>query len=113
MSDHQWVAFELHDGLLQWVLGARMQVAALAHMVEQDTPAPGTQQVYESLKMVLGYLNEAAEEGRNLIHFIEEHPDQQVDLPCAIEAFCSMAATRRKVEAGPRIAFTAPEPTWP
>ncbi len=27
-APQQWLAYELHDGLLQWIIAAKMQVAA-------------------------------------------------------------------------------------
>ena len=29
MTQPRWIAYELHDGLMQWVIGARMHMAAL------------------------------------------------------------------------------------
>lgn len=62
----RWLAYELHDGLLQWIVGARMQVDAL--LSNEDVRAG---QLEKPLGQVLFSLRNALEEGRELIGFLE------------------------------------------
>ncbi|MFK7737728.1 MAG: sensor histidine kinase [Pirellulaceae bacterium] len=65
----QWIAYELHDGLLQWILGARMQLDGIARQLEgiEEVPSRARVQFEVTRKM----LESAAEEGRHLIGFLE------------------------------------------
>lgn len=64
-ENSQWLGYELHDGLLQWVVGARMQLevalAATADPLQR-----------KRLKQTLRFIELAIEEGRGLIGFLEE-----------------------------------------
>lgn len=62
-NDHsaKWVGYELHDGLLQWLVAARMQLEA------------GT-----SNEEIQRCIVAAIEEGRSLINFLEQHGDRQL-----------------------------------
>lgn len=61
----QWAAYELHDGLLQWVVAARLNLdAALASLEIGQTVEPGT---VERLQHSLQLLETALEDGRQLI----------------------------------------------
>jgi signal transduction histidine kinase len=71
----EWVGYELHDGLLQWIVGARMTLqACLDGASEQDTVPK------EKVRSALESLLAAAEEGRALITFLERHSAEQVDV---------------------------------
>jgi signal transduction histidine kinase len=59
-QDWQWIANEIHDGLLPWVHGATMQLSA-------QQPAPSSEQVVLARHCLL----QAAEEGRALIGYLE------------------------------------------
>lgn len=60
-DEDKWLAYELHDRLLPWIHGARMQLANLR-------VAPEGQ---EQLDLARQCLTMAAEEGRALIGFVE------------------------------------------
>ncbi len=64
--NERWLGYELHDGLLQWIIGARLQlVAALGRPPE--LAAAGTANVRKALTS----LEIALEEGRELIGYLE------------------------------------------
>ncbi len=66
--NERWLGYELHDGLLQWIIGARLQlVAALAHEPEPEPGAMGKANVRKALTS----LEIALEEGRELIGYLE------------------------------------------
>ncbi len=65
----QWLGYELHDGLVQWVVGASMQLEALeveaAGSSIADSLTPKIQAIQRSLQA-------ANEEARQLIGFLEQ-----------------------------------------
>lgn len=64
-NDTQWLAYELHDGLLQWIFGAKMLAESALKELGSDS-VPGTK-----LKEALQNLHLATQEGRTLIQFLE------------------------------------------
>lgn len=64
---HRWLAYELHDGLLQWIIGARLQLLAALGRDE----ARGTSS-HASMRKALTSLEIALEEGRELIGYLEQ-----------------------------------------
>ncbi len=73
MNDQKehWLGYELHDGLLQWVIGARLQlVAVMSRDPELDIAAQG------GIRKALTSLEIALEEGRELIGYLEH--DQEL-----------------------------------
>ncbi len=81
-ENEKWLAYELHDRLMPWIHGARMQLANL-----QATS--GGQQQLEVAKQCLAM---AAEEGRSLIGFIESQAGegQEALLEHAIRKFVAV-----------------------
>lgn len=66
----RWIGYELHDGLLQWIIGARLQlVATLSRESELDAAATA------SVRKALTSLEIALEEGRELIGYLEQDQD--------------------------------------
>lgn len=65
--NHSWVAMELHDGLMQWVFSARMQLERLEKDLEHSDKPQRLQQVQSIRKVV----SSALKEGRGLIGFLE------------------------------------------
>lgn len=63
----RWLAYELHDGLLQWIIGARLQLLAA---LGRDDPS-GTSS-HASMRKALTSLEIALEEGRELIGYLEQ-----------------------------------------
>lgn len=62
-----WLGYELHDGLLQWLVGARMQAeSALA-----NRKAASREELLAALEETHSLMVAAAEEGRELISFLE------------------------------------------
>lgn len=64
---HSWVAMELHDGLMQWVFSARMQLERLEKDLEHSDKPQQLQQVQSIGKVI----SSALKEGRGLIGFLE------------------------------------------
>ena len=80
-TSNRWIAHELHDGLLQWVVGARMQIEAAAAKLSSagvDTP---------NLEQATLYLHNALTEGRELIGFLDGQEAGECDLLTSIEKF--------------------------
>ncbi|MCA9126951.1 MAG: hypothetical protein KDB22_07695 [Planctomycetales bacterium] len=104
-NSEQWLAYELHDGMLQWVIAARMQVEAiLRHLADSSG---------ESLKDSLGdtqrYLATAIAEGRDLIAFLERYSDgEDVNVQSAIQEIIATLADERV-----RLQITRPWPRLP
>lgn len=87
-SDNRWVAYELHDGLLQWVVAARMEIESLLQAVE-DRPATHTR-----LREALTHIELALREGRELIVFLEREGSGSVaNLQQAIEQYVQAVET--------------------
>ncbi len=77
----RWIAYELHDRLLPWIHGAKMQLANLE----------STQGNEQRLEIAKHCLTIAAEEGRALISFLESDQNERVDsLRHSIEQFIEM-----------------------
>lgn len=77
----RWIAYELHDRLLPWIHGAKMQLANL------ET----TQGNEQRLEIAKHCLTIAAEEGRALISFLESDQNERVDsLRHSIEQFIEL-----------------------
>ena len=116
MAESRWIAYELHDGLLQWVIGARMHMAALISSLQPSAPSSAAppDDLETRLTQILSYLNQASEEGRQLIRFIEGLPetDGAVDV---IETLATTAEllTRKTRDRRPTIRFQPPEQPWP
>lgn len=111
-DDGRWFAYELHDGLLQWVIGARMQAqAALAAATEADSITINKHR--ECLSNIKTLLDMAAEEGRSLIRFIDEVRDAPVDLHQQLEQFCESVVFRLRLPNSPRVELTHEPPAWP
>ncbi len=62
----RWLAYELHDGLMQWIIGARLQLVA-ALVRESDLPVGSRANVRKALTS----LEVALEEGRELVGYLE------------------------------------------
>lgn len=62
----RWLAYELHDGLLQWIIGARLQLVAT---LGRDPQLPAACQA--NLRKALASLEVGLEEGRELIAYLE------------------------------------------
>lgn len=63
-ENSKWLGYELHDGLLQWVIGARMQLEALS---QESLPQETRKQLEHARHMLL----HALDEGRQLIDYLE------------------------------------------
>jgi two-component system nitrate/nitrite sensor histidine kinase NarX len=116
MAESRWIAYELHDGLMQWVIGARMHIAALVSSMKQSTSTGGEmpEDLEGRLTQILSYLNQASEEGRQLIRFIEglAPTDGTVDVIETLETTAAIL-TRKSRDGRPMISFKRPERPWP
>lgn len=68
-QDPGWVGYELHDGLLQWVMGAKLQLQSL--LDADGRVSRGGDTLQSAVQNSLRYLDNAAREGRQLIDFLE------------------------------------------
>lgn len=110
MPEPRWIAYELHDGLMQWVIGARMHMAAIVAAMKEQRPIDDLE---NSLSQILAYLNQATEDGRQLIRFIEGLDDSEtVDVVGVLATTCEIL-TRKTYEGKPELAFAPPSPDWP
>jgi signal transduction histidine kinase len=102
----QWLAHELHDGLLQWVIGARMQVESALAKLDQESPAAA------NLRQAVAHMLNALAEGRTLIGFLENQEIGECDvvkeITLFIETVRSFAAHR-----GQALRIELPSPNWP
>ncbi len=80
-TNYRWLAHELHDGLLQWVVGARMQVEAAVAKLGNDSTA------VSNLEQAIVHLLNALAEGRELIGFLDQQEVGECDLVSSIAKF--------------------------
>lgn len=66
----QWLAYELHDGLLQWIISAKMQAEHALSTGKQPEKNPAN----APLRSTVQLLELALDEGRQLIRFLENQP---------------------------------------
>ncbi len=71
--DLHWLAHELHDGLLPWVVSAKMQVEMLLLKAEEDSTTE------RDLQSSLNCLNNALKDGRSLIGFLLNDTEYQCE----------------------------------
>ncbi len=69
LTSQRWLAYELHDGLLQWVIGARLQLVAAKSRDE-----PTTEQLQRSISKAIASLELGLVEARELIGYLERQP---------------------------------------
>lgn len=106
-GDNRWVAYELHDGLLQWVVAARMEIESLLQAVE-DRPA-----THARLREALTHIELALREGRELIAFLEREGSGSVaNLQQAIEQYVQAVETLAQKQ-NQSIRFEDQITTWP
>lgn len=111
-DDQRWFAYELHDGLLQWIVGARMLAqAALATAAETDSIS--IEKHREIIARIKVLLDKAAEEGRSLIRFVDRPTDEAVDIGTQLQQFCDLAISRSQSVNAPTIELIQEGPRWP
>ncbi len=130
MLNTNWIALELHDGLMQWVIGARMHVASMLAAMKENQSIDDLE---GKLSQIDVYLRQASEEGRQLIRFIEavtggqterggsidsasvhehSHESGAIDVPTVIASTVELMA--RKTHNGlPVIEYVPPNMAWP
>lgn len=88
----RWLGYELHDGLLQWIIGARLQLlATLSRESELDAA------VAASVRKALTSLEIALEEGRELIGYLEQDQERAgVKFVARLESF--IQATQQEAQ---------------
>jgi signal transduction histidine kinase len=105
-ESQRWISYELHDGLLQWIVGARMQLEATIGKYP-DSPQQA------ELERILRYVERAIEEGRSLIGFIESGaPARSLDFRELIQRFIDTARPLA-AEKGQTIALQMEPSVWP
>lgn len=103
---YQWLAYELHDGLLQWVIGARMQVESALAKIDRDSAAA------RNLDQAITHLLNALAEGRSLISFFESQEIGECDAIKEIESFIESVQSLVD-ERGQSLHFELPLRDWP
>ncbi len=103
---YRWLAHELHDGLLQWVVSARMQVEA--GLSKQDVPAAG----HENFAHALDHLERALVEGRSLIGYLDDQALGDDDVEVALERLVQ-ALEPDALERGQVLRLEKPSAAWP
>jgi signal transduction histidine kinase len=103
---YQWLAHELHDGLLQWVVGARMQVESA--LVKLDKHSPAARNLEQAITLMLNALSE----GRSLIAFFENQEVGECDvikeIANFVESVQSLVSDRGQV-----LRVEVANPQWP
>lgn len=103
---YRWLAHELHDGLLQWVIGARMQVESALAKLDKDSAAA------RNLEQAIAHMLNALAEGRSLIGFFENQEIGECDVIKEIGNFIdslqSLVADRQQ-----SLQLELPNPCWP
>ncbi|MDX1927126.1 MAG: histidine kinase [Pirellulaceae bacterium] len=105
-SQYQWLAHELHDGLLQWVVGARMQVESALTKLDKDSPAA------RNLDQAIAHMLNALAEGRSLIGFFENQEVGECDAIKEINNFVESVQSLVH-DRGQSLRIELPHPTWP
>ncbi|GAB5403773.1 MAG: hypothetical protein Aurels2KO_20040 [Aureliella sp.] len=99
----KWVGYELHDGLLQWLVGARMMLEAKLDRPESDDSklasidddAWTSVEVRKLFQSTFQSLEAAIDEGRALITFLEQHTEHpEFDIQQATEDFLDFLPRR-------------------
>ncbi len=81
-TSHRWLAYELHDGLLQWLVGARMGLE-----LALGQPEAHITEIQQPLQTSLDAIESALEEGRELIRFLDSEDVAEVSLSDTIRNF--------------------------
>jgi len=103
---YRWLAHELHDGLLQWVVGGRMQIEAALAKLDKDSVATA------NLDQAIVHLLNALTEGRSLIGFLDHQEIGDCDVVASIAHFVD--AMQSLVEQrGQTLHLELPSPSWP
>jgi signal transduction histidine kinase len=106
-SQYHWLAHELHDGLLPWVVSARMQIESCLAKLEKDSS------IESGLKSSLVCLNNALGEGRSLIGYLldgHEHGSEELEAAIATHVTSMIPIARSRDQ---RLRFRPPDPQWP
>lgn len=109
LANSKWIAYELHDGLLQWVVSARMQVQGLASRIEDcDIDA-----IRDQLGSVESALATSIEEGRQLISYLEQKSfDGEVENRLGTE-MALFVDLKQSEKAQPQLELLTKEEEWP
>ncbi len=105
-ADLHWLAHELHDGLLPWVVSAKMQVEMLLLKAEEDSTTE------RDLQSSLNCLNSALKDGRSLIGFLlndAEYRCEDVVTRLAEHVTTMIPIARQNTQV---LRFQPPTPTW-
>jgi signal transduction histidine kinase len=84
-TSQRWLAYELHDGLLQWIIGARLQLVAAKSRDDQSL-----ENLQRAINRAITSLEMSLAEARELISYLEQQPNHDemrlvVALNCFIE----------------------------
>jgi signal transduction histidine kinase len=105
-SQYRWIGHELHDGLLQWIVSARMQVEAGLTKVDEDASCR------KNFLRALSHLEKALAEGRSLIGYLDDQAVGEEDVAVALEKHLR-AIEPECLERGQVLRFQPPSPSWP
>lgn len=111
-QDENWIACELHDGMLQWVLSARMQLESVSRQLGSIESVP--EQTVVQIEMTRRILESAADEGRRLVSYLESRTSdtRTHQLPAQLHAFVMLMQPEAK-ENGQLISVDVGNETWP
>ena len=84
--ERTWVSHELHDGLMQWIVGGKMQVEAM-HAKSLDGQHPTTDQ----LQYLLTLMSKAVVEGRRLLAGLRPPDLDESDWHVALSHWAAIA----------------------
>ena len=106
-----WLAYELHDGLLQWIISARMNIENVASQLSKLGAAP--EAIQRQVVQTQRFLEEAIDEGRLLIKFLDDQAHDEPS-PLATELYRFLDLIEVDAEAaGQRIVFESVPEDWP
>ena len=107
----EWLAYELHDGLLQWIVSAKINVEHVAIQLQELTGVKDS--TVQQLSMTQRFLEFALEEGRQLIQFLEDQASVQTSgLEWELVKFTELVKPRVEL-AKQNLRIEASEETWP
>ncbi len=105
-ASSRWVGYEMHDGLLQWVIAARMNLETTLALTRD--PA-----LRKKIKQSMRYIELAIDEGRELIGFLDELPEHtQCEFQAIMQQFSSSIAILIE-EHAQTIELIPSQPPWP
>ncbi|RMF41422.1 MAG: sensor histidine kinase [Planctomycetota bacterium] len=106
--NYRWLGYELHDGLVQWMVSARMTVDVV---LAESNGLSATS--VARLKQVRNILDSGLEEGRDLIAFLESADTRpSIDVCESLRDFIERVEHEAEA-AQQKLVGECPDPDWP